>query len=241
VPTHIRPAPGVCPNVLPPGAPGSTDQRTYTGRERARVLFLIAVWIAWAAFVRGSVAGWWLAVPAAAFIALWCFMSESSAIGTGRRGAVLRASLAASKMLGSSGEAGDASRSAYAYAEDFDLLARAGPVRIALHAHAAARTHCAWLLQPAATEVVLERQAAVSRLRTKMDIAKIWRARRGRASQAHPDKLIAWPKRRRAHLGARESWLRCCLWRCWVGSIGMGGRGHLTPRLSPCWRSNRSP
>jgi len=47
------------------------EQRRHIQIGNARlVLFLIAAWIAWAAFGRGWLAGWWLVVPAAAFVAV---------------------------------------------------------------------------------------------------------------------------------------------------------------------------
>jgi len=72
--THDDPRPEYVQRLAARRAWAARRQRQHIQVGNARlVLFLIAAWIAWAAFVRVSVAGWWLAVLAAAFIALVVF------------------------------------------------------------------------------------------------------------------------------------------------------------------------
>ena len=48
----------------------SRSQRYLPHVPETIVVFLAAAWVGWAAFVKGSVSGWWLIAPVAAFLAL---------------------------------------------------------------------------------------------------------------------------------------------------------------------------
>ena len=84
---------------------------------------------------------------------------------------------------------------AHPYAEDFDLFGKGSLFELLSTARTRGGedTLAQWLLHPAASEVVIERQAAVEELRTKLDLREdLALLGEDVRSQTHPDKLIAW-------------------------------------------------
>src|SRR5438045_2348213 len=102
-------------------------QHIQVGNARL-VLFLTGGWIAWSAFARELLSGWWLAAPAGAFLALIVFHERilrdreraSRAVRYYERGL----GRIEDRWVGS-GEAGERFRDpGHPYAEDFDLFGK---------------------------------------------------------------------------------------------------------------------
>jgi MutS domain V len=176
------------------------EQRLHIQVGNARlVVFLAALWIGWAAFARSSISGYWLAAPAAVFIALLVFHDR-----------VLRARQLAERAVryyergiarledrwAGTGDPGERYRDpAHPYAEDLDLFGKGGLFELLSTARTRGGedTLARWLLSSAAPEVVLERQAAVTELRPKLDLREDL-ALLGEDVRASgdPNALIAW-------------------------------------------------
>jgi hypothetical protein len=175
-------------------------QRQHIQIGNARLaLFIIAAWIAWAAFARGSVSGWWLAGPAILFVAMVVVherILRDRELATRAVRYYERGLARIEDRWAGSGEAGERFRDpAHPYAEDFDLFGKGSLFELLSTARTRGGedTLARWLTNPAAPEVVVERQAAVAELRPMLDL------REGLAllgedvrSQAHAEKLIAW-------------------------------------------------
>jgi hypothetical protein len=168
------------------------------GNARLAV-FLIGVWIGWLAYGAHSISGWWLAAPAAAFLALLVFHER-----------VLRARQFAERAAryyergiarledrwAGAGEPGERYRDpTHPYAEDLDLFGKGGLFELLSTARTRAGedTLARWLLEPAGPETVVERQAAVAELRPKLDLREEL-ALLGEDVRASgdPGKLIRW-------------------------------------------------
>jgi hypothetical protein len=176
------------------------EQRLHIQVGNARlVLFLIAAWLAWAAFGRSSLSGWWLIVPAVAFIALVVFhervIRERERAQRAARFYERGLARIEDRWAGT-GEAGERFRDpAHPYAEDLDLFGKGGLFELLSTARTRGGedTLARWLLASASPETVIERQEAVAELRSKLDLREDL-ALLGEEvrSHAHPDALIAW-------------------------------------------------
>jgi hypothetical protein len=176
------------------------QQRLHIHVGNARlVVFLAAAWIGWAAIFKGSLNGWWLAAPLAVFVALLVFHDR-----------VLRERELAERAVryyerglariedrwAGAGEPGDRFHDpAHPYAEDLDLFGKGGLFELLSTARTRAGedTLARWLLRSAPPETVLERQAAVAELRSKLDLREDL-ALLGEDVRASgdPKALIAW-------------------------------------------------
>ena len=174
------------------------------------VLFLCAAWIGWEAFGRGMLSGWWLTLPAAAFIALIVYHEQVlRAIDRAKRAArhYERGIARIEDRWAGSGEAGERFRDpTHPYAEDLDLFGKGGLFELL----STARTRggedmlASWLLASAPAEVVTERQGAVAELRPKLDLREdLAMLGEGVRSQTHPEALIAWAEAPAAFMPGR--------------------------------------
>lgn len=163
------------------------------------LVFLIAAAIAWGAFAKDALSPWWLAAPAAAFVALLVYHDRILRDRDRARRAVRYYERAVARVedrwLGT-GETGERFRdSKHPYAEDLDLFGKGSLFELLSTARTRVGedTLAKWLLAPADAETVRERQAAVDELRSKLDLredlALLGEEVRG---QMHPDALAAW-------------------------------------------------
>ena len=163
------------------------------------VVGLAAAWLAWAAFFKDSLSGWWLAAPLAAFFALLLWHDRilrdrelaERAVRYYERGLAR-----IEDRWAGTGEPGDRFHDpAHPYAEDLDLFGKGGLFELLSTARTRAGedTLARWLLQTAPPEIVLERQAAVAELRSKLDLREDL-ALLGEDVRASgdPKALIAW-------------------------------------------------
>ena len=157
------------------------EQRRHIQVGNARlVLFLAAAWMAWTAFGAGSLSGWWLAVPIVAFVALVVYhervIRERERAERAARNYERGIARIEDRWAGT-GEAGERFRDpAHPYAEDLDLFGKGGLFELLSTARTRGGedTLARWLLESAAPEVVLERQAAVAELRRSWTCGRIW-------------------------------------------------------------------
>jgi hypothetical protein len=160
---------------------------------------IVAAWLGWAAFWQGSLSGWWLASPLAAFLALLLWHDRilrdrelaERAVRCYERGLAR-----IEDRWAGTGEPGDRFHDpAHPYAEDLDLFGKGGLFELLSTARTRAGedTLARWLLQSAPPEIVLERQAAVAELRSKLDLREDL-ALLGEDVRASgdPKALIAW-------------------------------------------------
>ena len=178
----------------------SRQHRLHIRAGNARLLVaLAAAWLAWAAFFKDSLSGWWLAAPLAAFLALLLFHDRilrdrelaERAVRYYERGLAR-----IEDRWAGTGEPGDRFHDpAHPYAEDLDLFGKGGLFELLSTARTRAGedTLARWLLQSAPPEIVLERQAAVAELRSKLDLREDL-ALLGEDVRASgdPKALIAW-------------------------------------------------
>ena len=153
------------------------EQRVHIHIGNVRlVVVLVAAWIGWIAFSKGTLSGWWLAAPAAAFLGLIVFHER-----------VLRSRLLAERAVryyergiarledrwAGSGETGERFRdSKHPYAEDLDLFGKGSLFELLSTARTRAGEDmlASWLLTPADSETVRARQAAATELMPKLDL-----------------------------------------------------------------------
>jgi hypothetical protein len=212
------------------------QQRLHIRAGNARlVVALAAAWLAWAAFGQGSLSGWWLAAPLAAFFALLVFHDRilrnrelaARAVRYYERGLAR-----IEDRWAGAGEPGDRFHDpAHPYAEDLDLFGKGGLFELLSTARTRAGEDmlARWLLESAAPETVLERQAAVAELRSKLDLREDL-ALLGEDVRAggDPKGLIAWAEgppvleRGAGRIGATAlslTMLICGAYWAWASSI----------------------
>ena len=170
----------------------------HVGNARFAV-FVAGAWIAWSAFGRGSLSGWWLAAPVAAFIALLVFHERILRERQLAERAVRYYERGVARLedrWAGAGEPGERYRNAaHPYAEDLDLFGKGGLFELLSTARTRAGedTLARWLLEPATAEVVLERQAAVAELRPRLDLREdLALLGEDVRSTGDPAALIAW-------------------------------------------------
>lgn len=163
------------------------------------LLFLIAAAIAWAAFAKGMLSGWWIAAPAVAFVALAVYHERILRDRECALRAVRyyeRAIARIEDRWAGTGEPGERFRDlTHPYAEDFDLFGKGSLFELLSTARTRAGedTLARWLLSPAETDILRERQAAVDELRPKLDLREdLALLGEDVRTQAHPDALISW-------------------------------------------------
>jgi len=126
------------------------------------------------------------------------------------RGAKLRAWYRSNRgPLGRYRRAGERFRDpAHPYAEDLDLFGKGGLFELLSTARTRGGedTLARWMLESAAPEIVIERQAAVAECGRSWTCGKIWRCSARRTQPGAPEALIAWSEARRpSRRAARES------------------------------------
>ncbi len=139
------------------------------------VVGIAAAVLAWLAFASGVISSWWIAAAVLVFIALVAWHTR-----------VIRARTLAERALRyydgalarlndewiGNGSSGDNFRdAAHIYADDLDVFGRGSLFELISTARTAAgeQALAAWLLAPAAREIVLERQDAVRELSPRLD------------------------------------------------------------------------
>jgi len=176
------------------------QQRLHLRAGNARLLVaLAAAWLAWAAFWQGSLNGWWLAAPLAAFLALLLYhdrILRNRDLATRAVRYYERGLERIEDRWSGTGETGDRFHDpVHPYAEDLDLFGKGGLFELlcAARTRAGEDTLARWLLESAPPETVLERQAAVAELRSKLDLREDL-ALLGEDVRASgdPKALIAW-------------------------------------------------
>jgi hypothetical protein len=163
------------------------------------LVFLIAAAIAWGAFARDAISPWWLAAPAAGFLALLVYHDRVIRDRDRARRAAKYYERAIARIedrwMGS-GESGERFRNPnHPYADDLDLFGKGSLFELLSTARTRVGedTLAGWLLAPAAAETVRERQAAIEELRPKLDLREEL-ALLGEevGGQMRPDALAAW-------------------------------------------------
>lgn len=140
------------------------------------VVALAAAGLAWLAFGRHLLSGWWLLVPGAGFVALMGIHERViRARDRAARAARFyqRALARIEDRWAGGGESGDRFLDpAHPYAQDLDLFGKGSLFELLSTARTQAgeETLARWLLGPASPEVVRERQAAVEELRGRLDL-----------------------------------------------------------------------
>ncbi len=139
-------------------------------------VFLSAAAMAWFAFFRGAVSGWWLLAPLCGFMALMVWHSRVLAKLRRLRHAVdfYEKGLARlEERWKGTGAAGDLFRDpSHPYAEDLDLFGGGSLFELLCCArtHAGEELLASWLKSAAPAQVILLRQSAVDELRFKLDL-----------------------------------------------------------------------
>jgi len=162
-------------------------------------VFVAAVLAAWLAFRTQAISGWWLVVPALAFIGLVAWHASvlhrhqrfTRAVDFYKRG-IARLD----ENWEGSGEAGERFKDpAHPYSEDLDLFGKGSLFELLCRARTQAgeQTLAAWLKSPAAADEIRFRQEAVSELRSKLDLREDL-ALLGADVRAgvDPDPLVHW-------------------------------------------------
>jgi len=175
-------------------------QRLHIRAGNARLVVAVAAaWLAWAAFFKGSLSGWWLLGPLAAFFALLVFHDRilrnrelaARAVRYYERGLAR----IEDRWTGT-GEPGHRFHDpAHPYAEDLDLFGKGGLFELLCTARTRAGedTLASWLLESAKPETVLERQAAVAELQSKLDLREdLALLGEDVRTSGDPKALIAW-------------------------------------------------
>ncbi|MFN7995002.1 MAG: hypothetical protein U0Q18_15450 [Bryobacteraceae bacterium] len=163
------------------------------------LVFLGAAFLAWLAWWRGALNGWWLLAPGAVFVGL-VVMHER--VLRARR-ACQRAARYYEKSLArldgqwaGHGEAGERFLDqSHPYAEDLDLFGKGSLFELLCTARTprGEETLARWLLAPATPDVVGARQGAVSELRPMLDLREdLAVLGEDLRSGVHPEELAAW-------------------------------------------------
>ena len=196
------------------------------------LVFIIAAALAWAAFARDMLSGWWLAVPIVAFIALAVYHER---ILRDRECAVRavryyeRAIARIEDRWAGAGESGERFRDpTHPYAEDLDLFGKGSLFELLSMARTRGGedTLARWLLTPADSEIVPQRQASVDELRPKLDLREeLALLGEDVRNQAHPEHLIAWAETPPVLVsgGARKAIVALSLITLAIGSYWMWG------------------
>jgi hypothetical protein len=174
------------------------------GRERrisrARlVVFLAGVGTAWGALDAGRMSPWWVAVPAAAFIAL---IVVHDGVIRARQRAERAAAFYERGMArledrwAGGGEGGERFVDAHhTYAGDLDIFGTGSLFELLCTARTRAgeETLAVWLCAPAEPAVIVARQAAVQELRPRLDLREDLAVLGGDVRAGlHPEALAAW-------------------------------------------------
>ncbi len=167
------------------------------------VVFLVAVAMTLAALYRGILSGWWLAVPAAAFLWLVLRMQRLRNERANLYRAVAFYERALARLDGrwaGTGETGARFMDEHhLYAQDLDIFGAGSLFELLSNARTriGEETLAAWLLAPAPPDTVRARQQAVGELAPRLDLREDLAvigedARTG----VHPEALAAWGERK---------------------------------------------
>jgi hypothetical protein len=166
-------------------------------------LFVVAMTATWWVLNQTTLSGWWLLIPLAAFFAAVVQFGQVKTRMTlaQRAAAFYRAGLARLEDrwegTGQTGERFDDPH--HVYAADLDLFGRGGLFELLFtgRTRMGEERLASWLLAPAAVAAILERQAALSELRTRTDLREdlaVLGADAGVGVQ--PDALVRWAEAR---------------------------------------------
>lgn len=163
------------------------------------VVFVAAAGVAFLAFGRGALSGWWLLAPALAFVALAVLHDRLLRRRARADRAVRFYQGCLAHQDGSwPGQGIDGARfddGAHPYARDLDLFGRGSLFERICTARTAAgeETLARWLLGPAPPAVVAERQVAVEALRHRLDLREDLAVLGAEIrAEVDPRRLIAW-------------------------------------------------
>ncbi|MBX9602802.1 MAG: hypothetical protein K2X35_17495 [Bryobacteraceae bacterium] len=162
-------------------------------------VFLIAAALAYLAFFRGAIAGWWMLLPGAVFIVLVVIHERVSRRKDFAGRAIRFYDRGIARLEGrwmGSGSDGERFRDpSHLYADDLDVFGRGSLFELlsAARTGSGESTLASWLKHPAPIEEVKLRQAAVAELRTKLDLRETL-ALLGENIRAgvHESELAAW-------------------------------------------------
>lgn len=163
------------------------------------IVFLAAAVMAYLAFARGAISGWWLLLPAAVFVAL-VVIHERVARRKELAGRAIRfhergIARLEGRWMGAGSEGARFRDPDHLYADDLDVFGRGSLFELLSGARTGAgeSTLAAWLKQPAPIDEVKQRQAAVAELRTRLDLRESL-ALLGEDIRAgvHESELAAW-------------------------------------------------
>ncbi len=163
------------------------------------VLFLAAIAITWWLLNETDASPWWLGIPLGAFLAaVFQHGRIKRAVTLTERGAAFyRAGIARLEdRWESSGQTGERFDDPHhVYASDLDLFGRGGLFELLFTGRTRMGERCLaqWLLEPASVATVVERQAAVSELRERIDLREAIAVLGADASVGvQPDALADW-------------------------------------------------
>jgi len=140
------------------------------------VLVILALFIAWFSFYRHAVSAWWLILPAAIFAAVATYHSRilHRKSFAERAADVYRKGLARieDRWIGNGQQAPRADAAASLYASDLDLFGAGSLFELLSQARTCMGedTLAHWLLSPAPVSEIIERHAAVTELRSRLDL-----------------------------------------------------------------------
>ncbi len=190
-------------------------QQTFVhlGNVRLGIAGVAAV-MAWAAFAREAFSGWWLLAPLALFVAVAAYHERIARRQQFAQRAVAYYERALARLDGrwaGAGSTGDRFKDpAHVYAEDLDLFGRGSLFELICSARTAAgeRKLADWLRSHASVEEVRARQAAVSELRSRVqlreDLALLGEDVR---ASVHANAISAWGAGPPVELFAGSRWL----------------------------------
>lgn len=149
------------------------DVRIANGRL---AVFLTGLAVAWAAYTYAAVSWWWLALPAAAFVAL--LVRHQHTIDAMRRARLLTAYYRRAldrlegRWMGRGIPGGEFLTGDHPYGNDLDIVGPSSLFELLCTAHTRIGQHtlASWLLEAAEPETIRARQAAVAELRDALDL-----------------------------------------------------------------------
>jgi hypothetical protein len=194
---------------------GADYQKTFVRLGNVRLgIAAVAAVMAWAAFAREAFSGWWLLAPLALFVAIAIYHERIARRQQFAQRAVAYYERALARLDGKwagTGSTGDRFKDpAHVYSEDLDLFGRGSLFELLCSARTAAgeRKLADWLRSPASVEEVRARQAAVSELRSRVqlreDLALLGEDVR---ASVHADAISAWGAGPPVDLVAGARWL----------------------------------
>lgn len=204
---------------------------TFSAHERRHLrmgnlrlgVFTLAAVVAWSAFYKDDISGWWLAAPLALFIAILAYHQRILRRMECARRAVSFYEIALDRLDGKwagRNDAGERFRSPHhPYSDDLDLFVTGGLFQLLSSARTRAgeNTLASWLLHPGVPDTLRARHLAIDELRKKIDLREdLFVLGQDCRAGVNPDALVAWATRPLEHISGSERILAAVL-----GSIGL--------------------